>query len=119
MHQLIKKGTMKRYSHHNVKDFFAYFDNSKQGFLVLDLLKTCLYFILFRSSIQRTNNLFRFNSFFCSLVLLMTLDDVNFEVVMLCEFFLTHGANNLFAVLPYVLDADAIALPMYPLYMLL
>jgi hypothetical protein len=49
----------------------------------------------------------------------MTLDDVNFEVVMLCEFFLTHGANNLFAVLPYVLDTDAVALAMYPLYMLL
>ena len=110
---------MKRYCHDYIKNFLADFDISKQGLMLLDLLKTCLDFVLFRSSIQRTDNLVSLYPFICSFALLMTLDDVKFEVVMLCEFFLTHGAHNFFGILPYVVDTDAVALPMYPLYMLL
>jgi len=75
---------MKRYCHDNIKNFFADFDVCKQGLTVLDLLETCLDFILFRSSIQRTKNLVSLYPLFCSLVLLTTFDYVNFEVVILC-----------------------------------
>jgi len=45
----------------------------------------------------------------------MVLDDMHFEIVMLGKFFFAYWANYFLIILPYVLDADAATLPMYPL----
>lgn len=119
VHQLKKSRTMYRCFHHSIKDIFADFNIGIDSLMIFDLFKTCLHCFLLDSRVNRPRNLLETDTHCCSLFLLMSLNNVQFKIVMLSEFFCTNWTNNLLAILFDMPDRFSFAISMNPHQMLL